>query len=398
VTERELRSRLRHDPVPEEAEAGERTWRVVRAAYAERERLPWIERRSRLVLVLALLAALAVASVTPPGRAVVQRVADRVAGRSPSQPALVQLPTSGRLLVLSSSGAWVVHEDGSKRFLGEYEDASWSRRGLYVVASEGNQLVTLQPETGDVRWSLSRAEQIRDPRWSGGGLDTRIAYRAGSALHVVAGDGSPDAVVAADVSAVAPAWRGDSHVLAYAGRDNRAHILDVDARRELWSTPGIPGIHRLTFSRDGYLVVFTRRNAQLVGRRGVIRKAAAPSLANGHVLLDAIALGSGRVLYADYDPHADRTAFVLAHCFAPGPCLAIGPGEVFRAPGRIGNFTLSPDARWLAAGWPAADQLLFFRLFHFNKVTPVSHVGREFQPGGRAHTFPRLMGWAPKAP
>jgi hypothetical protein len=398
LTERELRSRLRHDPVPAEVEAGERAWRVVRAAYADRERLPWIERRSRLVLVLALVAALAVASVTPPGRAVVARVADHVAGRSPSQPALVELPTSGRLLVVSGSGAWVVHEDGSKRFLGAYADASWSARGLYVVASEGNQLVTLQPETGDVRWSLSRAEQIRDPRWSGGGLDTRIAYRAGSALHVVAGDGSPDAVVAANVTAVAPAWRGDSHVLAYAGRDNRAHIIDVDARRELWSTPRVSGIRRLTFSPGGYLIVFTRRNAQLIGRRGVIRNAAAPPLAKGHVFLDAVALGSGRVLYADYDPQADRTAFVLAHCFAPGPCLAIGPGEVFRAPGRIGNFTLSPDARWLAAGWPAADQLLFFRLFHFDKVRPVAHIGREFQPGGGTQAFPRFAGWARSAP
>jgi hypothetical protein len=395
MTEAELRSRLLHDPVPDELEAGERTWRVVRAAYAERERVPWIERRSRLVLVLAAVAALAVASVTPPGRAVVARMADRVTGRSPSEPALVRLPAPGQLLVVAGSGAWVVHQDGSKRFLGEYEDASWSPRGLYVVATEGNRLATLVSETGDVRWTLSRSAPIRDARWSGGGLDTRIAYRSGTTLHVVAGDGSPDAVIATDVAAVAPAWRGDSHVLAYASRDGRVHIVDVDARRKLWSTRSIAGVRRLLFTPDGYLIVYTARNADLYGRRGLIRHAAAPPLASGHVLLDAVPLGQGRVLYADYDPAADRTAFVLAHCFSPGPCRAIGPGEVFRAPGRIGNFTLSPDGRWMAAGWPAADQLVFFRVLRFNRFRPVSNVAREFQPGGGPAPFPRLAGWAP---
>jgi hypothetical protein len=393
VTENELRSRLRHDPVPEEVEAGERAWQVVRAAYATRERVPWIERRSRLVIVLALLAALAVAGVTPPGRAVVQRVADRVAGRSPSQPALVRLPTSGRLLVVSRSGAWVVHEDGSKRFLGEYEDAAWSPRGRYVVAVEGRRLVTLDPESGDARWSLSRLQPVHDPRWSDGGLDTRIAYRAGGSLHVVAGDGSPDAVVADDVAPVAPAWKGATHVLAYAGGDGRVRLVDVDAGRELWRTPRIDGIRRLTFSPDGYLVVLTGTNARLYDRHGLIRYAAAPPLLKGHVLLDALALGEGRVLYADYDPEADKTAFVLAHCFAPWPCRAIGPGEVFRAGGRIGDLTLSPDGRWLLAASPGADQLLFIRVLRFNKVVAVSNVSREFEPGARSEAFPRLAGW-----
>jgi hypothetical protein len=148
------------------------------------------------------------------------------------------------------------------------------------------------------------------------------------------------------------------------------------------------------FSPEGHLIVFTARNADLYGRRGIIRHATGAPLHAAHEFLDAVPLGQGKVVYADYDSQADRTAFVLAHCFAPGPCLAIGPSEVFRAPGRIGNFTLSPDGRWLAAGWPAADQLVFFHISRFNRPRAVSHVAREFQPGGGAASFPRLAGWA----
>jgi hypothetical protein len=393
VTEAELRNRLLRDPVPGEQEAGQRAWEVVRSSYASRERVPWIERHSRLVVVLALVAAVGVAAVTPPGRAVVDRVRE-VAGRTPSEPALVRLPGPGRLLVVSERGPWVVNADGSKRFLGDYDDASWSPRGLFVVATREHQLVTLEPESGDVRWSLSRTNKVRDARWSGGGLDTRIAYRSGSSLHVVAGDGSPDIVLSPNVAPVAPAWKDDSHLLSYAGADGRAHVVDVDARRELWRTPRIPGIRRLSFSPEGSLVVLTRRNAGLYRPRGLIRLAAAPALRKGHVLLDTATLGAGRVVYADYDPKADATALVLAHGFAPGPVLLIGPSEVFRGAGRIGNLTLSPDGRWLAAAWPAADQILFLRVLRFNRVVPVSKIRREFEPGASApQGFPRMAGW-----
>jgi WD40 repeat protein len=396
VTEAELRNRLLQDPVPGEQQAGQRAWEVVRSSYASRERVPWIERHSRLVLVLAAAAALGVAAVTPPGQAVVERVRHEVGGVTPSEPALVRLPAPGRLLVVSSSGPWVVNEDGSKRLLGDYEGASWSPRGLFVVAAGQHQLVTLDPRSGDVRWSLSQADQISDARWSGGGLDTRIAYRSGNSLHVVAGDGSPDIVLASDVAPVPPAWKDDTHVLAYAGADGRAHVVDVDARRELWRTPKIPGLRRLSFSPDGFLVVMAR-NAGLYGPRGLIR-VAAEALPKGHVLVDALALPGGRILYADYDPKKDGTELVMAHCFAPGPCLLIGPSEVFRGAGRIGNLTLSPDGRWLAAGWPAADQILFFRVLRFNRVVAVSNVTREFQPGANGRGFPRLAGWAPGQP
>ena len=50
---------------------------------------------------------------------------------------------------------------------------------------------------------------MRDPRWTGTAVDTRIAYRSGGDLRVIAGDGSgaSDHVIARDVAPVAPAWR-----------------------------------------------------------------------------------------------------------------------------------------------------------------------------------------------
>lgn len=398
MKETELRSRLLDDPVPDELEAGDRAWRVVRAAYSTRERRAWIERHPRLVVVLAVAAALAVAGVTPPGRALVERVRDEVAGEKPSEPALVSLPAPGRLLVNSAQGAWVVQEDGSKRLLGDYDDASWSPSGLFVVATKGARLVTLEPGSGDVRWSIARPEPIQNPRWSGGAPDTRIAYRSGSSLHVVAGDGSPDAVVATEVAAVAPAWKGESHVLAYADRAGRVHVVDADARRELWRTPPIAGVHALTFTADGVLALLTSRGADLYGRHGRI-DGGLPGLPKGHVLLDAAALPDGRVVYSDYDAQADQTALVLAHCFRRPPCPLIGPRQVFQGAGRIANLTLSPGNRWLLAGWAGADQLLFFRLPRVGKFVAVDDVRREFDPGGTGDgAFPRLAGWAPAAP
>jgi hypothetical protein len=395
VTGAELRNRLLQDPVPGEQEAGQRAWEVVRASYASRERVPWIERHSRLVLVLAAVVALGVAAVTPPGQAVVERVRHEVGGVTPSEPALLRLPAPGRLLVVSSSGPWVVNEDGSKRLLGDYEDASWSPRGLFVVATGQHQLVTLEPGSGEVRWSLSRAEQLSDARWSGGGLDTRIAYRSGNSLHVVAGDGSPDIVLASDVAPVAPAWKDDSHVLAYAGADRRAHVVDVDARREVWQTPRIPGVRRLAFSPDGHLVVLTAREIRLyrAERRTLLER-----VRRQHLLLDIALAPGGGVVFADYDRKANATDLVRSSCSASGACLLIPNTRLFRGAGRIGDLTISPNGRWLLAGWPEADQLLFFRLPRVGKVIAVDDVRREFEPGASTpREFPRMAGWVEDA-
>jgi hypothetical protein len=388
VTEPELRLRLLHEPAPGEQEAGERAWSVVRAAHAERARVPWIERHSRLVIVLAALAAVAVAAVTPPGRAVVDTVRNTVAEEPTPENAFDRIPGGGRLLVLSASGPWVVHEDGSKRLLGRYEDAAWSPRGLFVVATQGGRVVTLDSDTGEVRWSLSRSEPVTDPRWSGGGLDTRIAYRAGSSLHVVAGDGSPDYVLADGVLPVAPAWQGDSHVLAYAGGDGRIHVVDVDSRQELWRTARLGGIHQIAF--DGPRVVAVTSREIWVLRRH--KRALFERVARGHSILSVSLVP---FMFADYDEAADATELIAPTCSTAGACLLVPDVHLYRGAGRVADLTGSPDGRWFVAASANADQFLFFRrLPRLGKVNSVSDVTREFGPGGNgAETFPRVVGW-----
>jgi putative pyrroloquinoline-quinone binding quinoprotein len=394
VSER-VRQALRQAPLPDEAGAADRAWALVERAYESREPTGWTRRRRGPLIALIAAGAILVAALTPPGMAVVDRFRDAV-GREPSQPALVELPAPGRLLVLSSEGPWVVQQDGSKRLLGNYEDASWSPNGLFVVATRGRQLVALDPETGEPRWSLSRTEPVSDPRWSGGGLDTRIAYRAGETLHVVAGDGSPDAAVAEGVAPLAPAWMPDSHVLAYVDARSRVHVVDVDTQRELWRTSAVNAVRELSFFRDRLVV--TTASRVVVLRRG--QDTPFFRTQGGHVLLDTALLPFGGLLYADYDPNADSTALFRSDCTVAGACLLMPDTRMFEGPGRISNLVTSPDLTWIAAGWPAADQFLFFKSAprRLGKVDAVSNVTAEFSPGGRASEFPLILGWAPAAP
>ena len=72
-----------------------------------------------------------------------------------AKPALRSLPAAGELLVESEQGPWIVREDGSKRLLGDYEEASWSQpRGLYVAATDGRTLLAVEPD-GTVRWTIT---------------------------------------------------------------------------------------------------------------------------------------------------------------------------------------------------------------------------------------------------
>ena len=391
MNETELRRRLRAEPAPGEEESGRRVWPSVRAAQAERVRVPWIERHSRLLVALALLAALAVAAVTPPGRALVDTVRESVGEEAPPANVFDRVPGGGRLLVQSAAGPWVVHEDGSKRLLGRYGDAAWSPRGLFVVATQGGRLVTLDPESGDVRWSLSRSEPVADPRWSGGGLDTRIAYRVGSSLHVVAGDGSPDYVLADGALPVAPAWQGDSHVLAYAGGDGRIHVVDVDSRRELWRTGRIDGVRQVLFDRKRVLAVTQREIWVVASHKRRLFERVAP----GHSILSVALVPVSGVVFADYDEAADATELVVPTCSTSGACLLIPDLHAYRGAGRVGDLTSSPDGRWFAAASPEADQFLFFRrLPRLGKVVSVSDVTAEFGPGSiGTERFPRIAGW-----
>jgi hypothetical protein len=397
VNDAELRRRLQAGPVPGETEAGERAWLVVRQAHAGRERLPWVERRSRVVIVFALLAALAVAAVSPPGQALVDTFRDKVGREAPAtQPALVRLPPGGRLLVDSQRGPWVVRGDGSKRLLGAYGAASWSPQGLFVVATRDRQVTALEPD-GDVRWTLTRPGVVSQASWAPSGF--RIAYREGTGLRVVIGNGEGDRSLVDGVAPVAPAWRpaATRNQLAYVDRAGKVHVIDVDTGEELLSVPTHRAPEKLLWADGGRrLIVLSAHPADLNRRRAGIRVVGTPSLSPGHELLDGAVLADGLFAYADYDPKADKTALIQQTCVTSDPCLLIGPVRLFQGDGRLENLVVSPDSRWLYFGWPAADQAVFLRTPGVRKIVTVSNIAEEFDPGGIGPAeFPHVAGWVP---
>ncbi len=225
-----MKRELERIEIPDEHDARERSWAVVSAAFAEREPQP--RRRSWKPAAALAVGLVAIAGLlSPPGRAVLDEIRE-VVGVEESAPALFSLPAPGRLLVTADSGAWVVDEDGSKRLLGDYREASWSPFGRFVVAAKRNELVALTPD-GEVRWSLARPG-VRFPRWGGTKTDTRIAYLSRGTLRVIGGDGKGDRLLDARAAARAPLWRpGAAHVLVYARRDGSIRVVDVDSGAEL---------------------------------------------------------------------------------------------------------------------------------------------------------------------
>jgi hypothetical protein len=214
--------RLDRVDIPGEHEARERTWEVVRAAFAEREPAPRPPRRLVPAVALAVVAAALAAAFTSPGRAVVDKVREAI-GVETAERTLFALPADGRLLVVADSGAWAVSRDGSKWRLGDYREASCSPFGRFIVAARENELAALEPD-GDVRWKLPRPD-VTAVAWGGTRTDTRIAYLSGGILRVVAGDGTAD-------HPIGPVDRfrwlpGGEHRLAvFAG--GRASVVDAD--------------------------------------------------------------------------------------------------------------------------------------------------------------------------
>ena len=373
----ELRRALLSAPVPDEAEAAERTLATVRAAFKEREPVARPVRHVRPLLAFAVAAALVAAALTPPGRAIVDEMREAFVGVKEAKPALFSVRGGGRLLVESDSGPWVVNSDGSKRLLGPYREASWSPFGRFVVVARGDELAALEPD-GNVRWKLSRPN-VRFPRWGGSRNDTRIAYLTGGHLHVVAGDGTGDVDAGGLPTAarVGPAWRpGSRHVVSYVDIRGRVHLYDLAGSVE-WRSAPFAGPRLLAWSSDGArlvlvtadkVVVFaakSRRPLAVRFLRGVTDVAFAPET-------HELALVRAReVLVLD----ADKLR---------GP-----PQRVFAGAGVFDDVAWSPDRRWVLVGWRNADQWVFVRVAGARRIEAVSRVSEQFESAG----FPRIAGW-----
>jgi dipeptidyl aminopeptidase/acylaminoacyl peptidase len=385
MTESELRSLLLTEPVPDEREAQQRSWAVVRTAFEQRERVPWVRRRGRPLIALAVVVALLAAAFTPPGQGLAERLREAVA---PPAPEPLTLPTQGRLLVASDAGAWVVQKDGSKRLLGAYEDAVWSPRGLFVGATRGRTLVALEPN-GRVRWTLSHRTALSQPRWSPSGF--RIAYRSGDALRVVAGDGTSDKVLARSAGEAAPSWRpGSAHVLAFADDQDRINIVNTDTGSGVLVGTHVAGAAReLAWSSDGTrLLALLAERIEIYTEAGrQIRTIPAPS---GQTATDVAPAPEGRQLaFTVHDARAGRSSVLLADVGGPREPVTLFTGE-----GRFDGLAWSPDGRWLLVGWPDADQWLFLRAPDVRRVLTIPSVAAEFDPGGSGEgRFARIVSW-----
>jgi hypothetical protein len=416
-----LRSALWEAPIPEPPEAETRGLRIVEAAFTERTdsdgsgrselrgaMTPTIsERRSgrplpRLALALALTALLAVLLLSPAGAAVRDWVGEVVATSTPHpEPALSEIPGGGRLLVQSASGPWVVQRDGSRRLLGDYEEAAWSPHGLFVAVAKGRTLTAVEPG-GTPHWSLTAAARVRDPRWSPSGY--RIAYRSGRSLRIVAGDGTGDHLVNPATAPVAPAWSPfGTPELAYVNAEGQLRIASSEIKASRRGVPpdmaGAPAgrdTRQIEWGARGHLILevsptglhLQRMRLSKLERRSEFGPRTSLELPSRATVVDA-ALAPQRPKVAAvltfWRRSGTRSAVVL---FGP----AGRPRRLLSVPGSLGEVAWSPDGRRLLVGWPGADEWLFLPVAH-GEGRAVADISTAFAPGHRAASFPRVEGW-----
>jgi len=365
-------------------------------------------RRRRRAGVLAGLCALlgGLLVLTPAGAEVTQWVGDVVTREAPKpRSALTGLPTGGRLLATSSGGAWIVEEDGSRRRLGDYDQATFSPRGLFVAAGRENVLSAVNPE-GDVQWSISRPGAIEDPRWAPSGY--RVAFRDGAGLSVVAGDGTDPRRLAGNVVPAAPSWRPpaagadpryEPNVLTFLDATGSVSTIDVDASpvRELWrrTPPPSRAPRAVAWAGPDRLVVSSRQSVRVFDRHG---------RATGSVPIP----DGARVESMVSSPDGERLAIVLRDASAAPDARSrlylarIAGGErqrtVFSGFGRFGAPSFSPDGEWILLPWRDTDQWLFIAPSEDRKlvrrVIAVGDVARQFDPGGTGPArYPEVSGW-----
>ena len=365
--------------VPGEEAARGRTWPVVRSAFAERRPAPRRAQWPRVAAVALAASALLAGALSPVGRAVLDDLRE-VVGVERAQPALFSLPAPGKLLVASDAGVWVVQEDGARRLLGDYREATWSPFGRFVAAVSANELAALEPD-GDVRWTLPRPG-VRSPRWAGTETDTRIAYVDRTGIRVVAGDGTGDRLLAPGARGLV-AWRpGPARFLAYAS-SREVRVLDVESGRALWRVAGPPASPtQVAWSRDGRrLLVSSPRALRVYSERGAVLYELGP----GAAPVRAAGLApSGRSL-AFAQEAAGRTQLSIVPRIRPDRSAA---RRLFAGAGDFETLAWSPDERWLLVTWPAADQWVFVRA-DGRGIRAVSNISDQV----RSRTFPRIQGW-----
>ncbi len=404
MNENRLRALLWETPVPDADEAERRGRQLVETAFEQRgpRRAPTLPRLAVTFAAATLLAALL---LTPAGAAVRDWIDDALTvGVRDAEPALTEIPGGGRLLVSSPEGSWVVQPDGSRRLLGEYPEATWSPRGLFVAAASGRRLTAVEPD-GTVRWSLSVDAPVTDARWSPSGV--RIAYltttyRTGSTLRVVAGDGTGDALIDRRVAPVAPAWLPlGPHLLAYVDAGGMLRIVNPDTAETFGSSPASREAVELDWARDGSRLLEATPRALRLRDVTVSKLAARLSLGPPR----RVALPSAAtVRTAAFSPDGHSLAVLLQR-----PARGRQPAHselylmnsagtsqrlLFTGPGLLSSLDWSPNGSRLLIAWPDADQWLFIPAESRSRARAIGGISREFSPGSPERAvFPLIDGW-----
>jgi hypothetical protein len=379
-----MRRELERIQIPGEHDARVQTWEVVRAAFGERETAARRRPLLRPALVAAAIAAVLAAALSPPGQAVLQDVR-AVIGVADAEEAVFSLPAHGRLLVVASDGgdAYVVHSDGSRRRLGDFDAATWSPQGRFVLAIRRNGVFALTPK-GEERWSLPRPD-VTHATWGGTRTDTRVAYASRGELRVVAGDGQGDRRLDQTGGNGVAAWKpGGEHVLAYLDGSDRVAAVATDTRRVLWRTrPLEPRVVTLAWSADGRRVLaVSPQTISVFDERGR--------------LVRALPMRAGsRALGAEFAPLGHVFALRVHSAIRSQVLLvnadrAMRPRQLFTGLGAFGDLAWSPDGRWLLLDWIDADQWVFVRTRGRPKIVAVSNIGPQLESSPRT---PRLLDW-----
>jgi dipeptidyl aminopeptidase/acylaminoacyl peptidase len=304
---------------------------------------------------------------------------------------LSSLPAAGRLLVVADGGAWVVQDDGRRRQLGPFRDATWSPGGLFVAAARGDELVALDPQ-GHERWTRPAAGPVTVPRWSPDGY--RIAYRSGADLHVAIGDNDDDWLLARHTGATPPAWKPLpsplEQVLAFAA-GARVKIVEVDTRRVLGETPPGPAPRELWWALGGRrLVTVTSESVRIHGAQGRLLRTV-PLPTGWRAAGSALAPGGRRL--AIIARRGSSSALLLLRLDGVAP-----PRSLFSVRGAFEGLAWSIDGSLVVLGLPQEDQWLFVHVR--GGFEAVRHM-RELFEGGREPrrgAFPRPAGWCRAEP
>jgi hypothetical protein len=358
--------------IPGEHGARERTWEVVAAAFSERQPVERRRRMLRPALAIAIVVAALAAVLSPSGRAVLDELRE-VVGVERAQPALFSLPAPGSLLVASDAGVWVVQEDGSKRLLGPYREASWSPFGRFVVAARENELAALEPD-GDVRWTLARPG-VRFPRWTGTETDTRIAYVDRTGIRVVAGDGTGDRLLVPGARGPI-AWRpGPGFVVAHTTA-KRVRAIDASTGAVVWQAPRPPGrVTAVEWSSTGArLLVLSPHHLRVYDARGRIVDEESPS-------------ENWPDVDAAFRPGTTEVAVARVHG-SQSSAYILGGRPLTNVTGVVRELEWAPNGRWLIITWQSADQWILARASGRN-FRAVANVSEQF----RSRSFPRVEGW-----